>query len=180
MITKLLSEGAQIKAYDPVASENMAKKFPSAKDAKIVYAKSAIEALRDSDCCFLVTEWNEFRKLGPDDYLRNMRTPVLIDGRRIYDPQLFTGKMKNFFAIGLGNDEFPRYYNNAWRDPALAVNAVMTDASGRVFLVRRNIFPFKGSLALPGGFVEYGESVEQALSRELREELGWRFLVRSL
>jgi UDPglucose 6-dehydrogenase len=49
----------------------------------------------------LVTEWAEFKRLRPDDFVQNMKQPILIDGRRIYDPKDFIGKMK-FKAIGLG------------------------------------------------------------------------------
>src|SRR5271157_4719538 len=59
----------------------------------------------------------------------------------------------------------------AYRNPALAVDAVWV-RSGRVLLVRRGRPPFRGFLALPGGFVEYRETVEEAVVRELREETG--------
>jgi UDPglucose 6-dehydrogenase len=48
-----------------------------------------------------VTEWEEFKKLGPEDFTRNMRKPILIDGRRIYDPGRFSKKLR-YVAIGLG------------------------------------------------------------------------------
>jgi ADP-ribose pyrophosphatase YjhB (NUDIX family) len=55
--------------------------------------------------------------------------------------------------------------------PRLTVDAVVV-RQGRVLLVRRGRPPFEGSWALPGGFVEPGESVEQAVVREVREETG--------
>jgi len=55
--------------------------------------------------------------------------------------------------------------------PALTVDAVWF-RRGRVLLVRRGRPPFQGSWALPGGFVEAGETVETAVVRELREETG--------
>lgn len=56
--------------------------------------------------------------------------------------------------------------------PALTVDCVVFDAEGRLLLIRRANEPFKGRYALPGGFVDAGETVEQAALRELREETG--------
>ena len=97
IINQLTKEGANVTAYDPVA-------IPAAKTIfknKIKYATSTITCLKNADCCILVTEWEEFKKLTPDDFAKNMKQPVLIDGRRIYDPEEFRKKI-NFTAIGLG------------------------------------------------------------------------------
>lgn len=56
--------------------------------------------------------------------------------------------------------------------PALTTDCVVFDARGYVLLIRRGNPPFKGSYALPGGFVEVGETVEDACRRELSEETG--------
>ena len=54
--------------------------------------------------------------------------------------------------------------------PLLAVDCVVFDRIGGLLLIRRKNEPFQGQYALPGGFVQYGETVEQAAARELLEE----------
>ncbi len=97
IINQLLKEGATVTAYDPVAIPMARTIFRN----KIQYAKSTMECLQKADCCILVTEWPEFKTLTPQNFIKNMKQPVLIDGRRIYDPQVFSKKMK-FIALGLG------------------------------------------------------------------------------
>lgn len=58
------------------------------------------------------------------------------------------------------------------KTPALTTDCVIFDPAARVLLIRRGHDPFCGSYALPGGFVETGETVEAACRREVREETG--------
>jgi 8-oxo-dGTP diphosphatase len=58
------------------------------------------------------------------------------------------------------------------KQPALTVDCVVFDDRGRLLLIRRKNPPFQGQYALPGGFVDYGETTEQAAARELAEETG--------
>jgi len=97
IISKLLKEGANIIAYDPAATSNAKRIF----EARIRYAPSAIECINGADCCIIVTEWDEFKSLKPQDFITHMKSPVLVDGRRIYNPEEFSRKLK-FAAVGLG------------------------------------------------------------------------------
>jgi len=58
------------------------------------------------------------------------------------------------------------------KTPALTTDCVILDGRGRVLLIRRGNPPFEGGYALPGGFVETGETVENACRREVLEEVG--------
>jgi 8-oxo-dGTP diphosphatase len=58
------------------------------------------------------------------------------------------------------------------KTPALVTDCAMFDMKDRVLLVRRGSEPFKGRYALPGGFVDVGETVEAACAREVEEETG--------
>jgi UDPglucose 6-dehydrogenase len=97
IVNKLLEEGANVTAYDPVAMQVARGIF----NDKIQYASSAIECIKNADCCIIATEWEEFKKLTPDDFAKLMKHPIVIDGRRIYNPETFERKTK-FVALGLG------------------------------------------------------------------------------
>jgi len=58
------------------------------------------------------------------------------------------------------------------RTPLLTTDCVLFDRDGRVLLIRRRNEPFAGGYALPGGFVDIGETVEAACRREVLEEVG--------
>ena len=159
IVNMLLNEGAEVTVYDPAAISNAKEIF---RDT-VNYASSANDCIHNADCALIVTEWDEFKSLKPEDFVRHMRIPAVVDGRRIFSPQAFSSKLR-FAAIGLGANE---YFN-----PALAVNAMIVSDSEKILLVRRTIEPFNGLWSLPGGFVEHDETVEEALTREVEEETG--------
>jgi len=96
VIDRLRKKGAHIVAYDPAAVSNARKLFADS----IEFAEDTHSALKGADCCIVMTEWDEFRKLTPADYLAQMKTPNVVDARRVYDPEKFA--KTNFTGVGLG------------------------------------------------------------------------------
>ena len=96
MVEELLKRGADVVAYDPVAIDETKRIFN-----RLRMSRSALECIQDADCCIIVTEWDEFAKLSPNDFRSKMRNPVVIDGRRILDSSGFSRKL-TYAAIGLG------------------------------------------------------------------------------
>ncbi len=96
VVNELLKRGIMdINGFDPKANETAEIELGD----KIKYAKSIEEALKDSDCALLITEWDEFKNLKPDDFKKHMKNPNLVDGRRLYDYDEFNNAIP-FRAMG--------------------------------------------------------------------------------
>ncbi len=98
----LLEQGAEIVAFDPVAAENFQKKFPegACKKGSITYAGSAKEALKDANICFVFTEWQEMKQLHPSDFKECMKTPLVYDGRNVYNVTEMKEAGVEYYSIG--------------------------------------------------------------------------------
>jgi UDPglucose 6-dehydrogenase len=82
VVEGLLDRGADVAAYDPVASEAMAASYP---DLTVSYEDSAAAALAGAVAAVVVTEWDEFA--GLDDAFDRMARQVVVDGRRVVEPR---------------------------------------------------------------------------------------------
>jgi UDPglucose 6-dehydrogenase len=98
IINALHEKGAIIKAFDPVAMDNSKTIFSNLQN--VTFANDAYEAVENTDLTIVVTEWNEFKQLSIDTILKKMKTPNLIDGRNIYDPEKM--RAKGFTYVGVG------------------------------------------------------------------------------
>ena len=95
-IEYLLERGANVFTFDPVGVENAKKKFGD----KIVYAETAKEALKDTQLCFIMTEWKEVKDLTPDDFKEMMSECVVYDGRNCYLPEDMEKAGIEYHSIG--------------------------------------------------------------------------------
>jgi len=96
LIEKLIERGAKVKVHDPRALGNARKILGN----KVEYCSSIEECLRNSDLCILATEWPEYKSLDSSVLQKFMKSPALLDCRRIYDPEKF--REIKFAAIGFG------------------------------------------------------------------------------
>ncbi|TSA07687.1 MAG: UDP-glucose/GDP-mannose dehydrogenase family protein [Comamonadaceae bacterium] len=98
LINDLLAAGATITAYDPVAMGQSRNVFPD--ETGLRYADSSIEALQDADALLIVTEWKEFKSPDFPAIKAALKSPVIFDGRNLYDPPFVRGLGLEYFAIG--------------------------------------------------------------------------------
>jgi UDPglucose 6-dehydrogenase len=96
IIRTLTKAGAEITAFDPEAVNNVKK----LKDININYSKDQYEALQDVDALIIATEWSSFRSPDFDKMRSAMNTPVIFDGRNLYDIEFM--KDKDFYYESIG------------------------------------------------------------------------------
>jgi UDPglucose 6-dehydrogenase len=99
LIAELLRRGAAITVYDPVA-------MPAARfliDAtRVTFASSQVEALEGSDALLIVTDWKEFRSPDFDAVKSLLKSPMVIDGRNLYEPRAMQALGIEYIGIGRG------------------------------------------------------------------------------
>ncbi|WP_443777272.1 UDP-glucose dehydrogenase family protein [Bacteroides clarus] len=81
LINKLLNAGCKVRVYDPAAMTECRRRIGDS----VCYATDMYDAALDADALMLVTEWKEFRLPSWAVIKKAMRTPVLLDGRNIYE-----------------------------------------------------------------------------------------------
>jgi UDPglucose 6-dehydrogenase len=100
LIGDLLAAGAQVRAYDPVAGAAARRLYGSEPRVEIV--DGALQALEGCDALAIVTEWREFRSPDFAALKAKLGSPVIFDGRNLYDPAVVKGHGFEYFAIGRG------------------------------------------------------------------------------
>jgi len=96
IISTLMESGYTITAFDPAAIPNFKKLMGN----KIRYAADPYDAVKDQDALVIVTEWNEFRHADLKQVKRLLKTPIIFDGRNIYDPAVMHKYGFKYYSVG--------------------------------------------------------------------------------
>jgi UDPglucose 6-dehydrogenase len=96
LVQALLQEGSKITAYDPAAMERTQELMSSG----ITFASSPYEAAQGADALLILTEWEEFANLDLDRLRRELRYPIVIDGRNLYDPDVMAAQGFTYYSVG--------------------------------------------------------------------------------
>ncbi|HEY9025500.1 MAG TPA: UDP-glucose/GDP-mannose dehydrogenase family protein [Burkholderiaceae bacterium] len=98
LIGELLARGASVTAYDPVAMNEARRIFGD--EPRIAYAENPDEALVGADALAIVTEWKEFRSPDFARIATTLKTPVIFDGRNLYEPRIVREAGIDYQPIG--------------------------------------------------------------------------------
>jgi UDPglucose 6-dehydrogenase len=100
LLEQLWAAGARARAFDPAAMKETRRIFGDRPD--LVLCSRARETLEGADALVIVTEWKEFRSPDFDNLKMQLKTPVIFDGRNLYDPAMMKKNGFTYYAIGRG------------------------------------------------------------------------------
>jgi UDPglucose 6-dehydrogenase len=98
LASRLLAEGAEVRAWDPVAD---ARRLLQG----VTFCDSVLEAVAGADAAVIVTEWEQLRELASDEVRQAMSRPLIIDGRNLLDPE--QARAAGFAYEGVGRAASP-------------------------------------------------------------------------
>jgi len=100
LIELLFKAGARVRAYDPVAAAEAQRIY--AGNPAFALARNAYEAVQGADALAIVTEWQEFRSPDFERLRELLKSPLIFDGRNLYDPAMVARFGLTYYAIGRG------------------------------------------------------------------------------
>ena len=99
LINRLAAEGAHVTCYDPKGAEK-AVEWKLIDPTKVTIAKTALDCVDDAEALLLATEWKEFTAQDLAEVKKRMHTPLIFDGRNLFDPQTMTELGFDYHAVG--------------------------------------------------------------------------------
>lgn len=97
LVDQLVSAGARVTLYDPIAMERIRARYGD----RIAYAQDLYASIRGVDAVIVATEWGEFRSPDFTQLIRAMRSPILFDGRNLYNPDEMRAIGFRYFGVGM-------------------------------------------------------------------------------
>jgi UDPglucose 6-dehydrogenase len=113
LASRLLAEGADVRAFDPVAK-------PHELLRGVTLCSSTLEAVEGADAAVIVTEWDEFRSVASPEIRDAMRRPLIIDGRNLLDPEATLAAGFDYEGIGRASSPLSALAETEERDTELA------------------------------------------------------------
>jgi UDPglucose 6-dehydrogenase len=96
LIDRMLQGGAKLQVHDPEAIENVRQIYGE----RLSYSTLPMDALDGADALVIVTEWGEFRRPDFAEMRKRMTSPVIFDGRNLYDPKQMKAAGFTYHSIG--------------------------------------------------------------------------------
>jgi UDPglucose 6-dehydrogenase len=96
LVQALLQEGCHIAAYDPAATERAREVLKTS----VEFVNNAYEAASDADALLILTEWEEFAALDLRRLRSQMKYPIVVDGRNLYDPGTMAASGFAYYSVG--------------------------------------------------------------------------------
>jgi UDPglucose 6-dehydrogenase len=97
LVNDMIKEGAQVTAYDPKGMDKV-REFKLAEGARLV--DSPLAAVEGAEALVLATEWKEFTNVDLDQVKKRMHTPLVFDGRNLFDPPTMRNLGFDYHCIG--------------------------------------------------------------------------------
>jgi UDPglucose 6-dehydrogenase len=96
LVQTLLQEGCRIAAYDPAAIERAREVLPSS----VELVEDPYAAAKGADALLILTEWEEFASLDLDRLHRELKYPIVVDGRNLYNPEAMAARGFTYYSVG--------------------------------------------------------------------------------
>ena len=100
VLPRLQAAGALLRVYDPAAAPRLQALYPP--DERLAYVASPYEAARDAHALVILTDWEEFRALDLARLRALMRTPIVVDGRNLFEPAAMRAAGFEYYSLGRG------------------------------------------------------------------------------
>jgi UDPglucose 6-dehydrogenase len=101
-VNKIVAEGAIVTAYDPKGAEK-AVEWKLIDPAKVKLAPTPLDAVDGAEALILATEWKEFSNQNLTEVKKRMHTPLVFDGRNLFNPETMRDFGFTYHAVGRGS-----------------------------------------------------------------------------